>query len=269
MFQKNTPIEKHLIGKSEVFVKRDDLYSHFPAPSLAKLRGIKKFVEKLEKNRIKLIGILDTRVSKSGWGLAYLCQAKNIKIICFYPRLKSQREPPFIQKMARELGAEIRGLNAGRIVVLYSQAKKIIEEQGGFMMPLGLVLNETKMEVAKIIDEKYMEFNTIVVSLGTGTICAGIVDGVEKLFGDGNKPKIIGVSCGMNITKIKKRMEKLLGYDLPKNVQLEKPNYEYYEKENIKTPFPSSKYYDKKAWKWLMENIGKLKKPILFWNIGV
>ena len=39
-----------------IYVKREDLYSNFPAPNLAKLRGIKKFVEKLEAKGIKTIG---------------------------------------------------------------------------------------------------------------------------------------------------------------------------------------------------------------------
>ncbi|GAG18142.1 unnamed protein product, partial [marine sediment metagenome] len=26
--------------------------------------------------------------------------------------------------------------------------------------------------------------------------------------------------------------------------------------------------YDLKAWKWLVDNMSSLRKPILFWNIG-
>jgi len=263
-----TPISKYIINNNEIFVKREDLFSTYPAPSLAKLRGIIKYVEKLEREGVKLLGILDTRISKSGWGLAYLCNQKNIEVICFYPKLKAEKELPKIQQMEKQLGAEVYPLQAGRISILYSQAKKIMIEKGGHMMPMGLVLEETKNEVSKLINkEEYEKFKSIVVSLGTGTICAEIIDGVEKNLD--TKPKIYGVSCGMNISKIKKRITSLLQYKLPENVSLITSNYDYYDEENIHTEFPSSIYYDKKALKWLDDNYNKLEQPVLFWNIGV
>ena len=45
-------------------------------------------------------------------------------------------------------------------------------------------------------------------------------------------------------------------------------NYEYRYKEEVDCPFPCNPYYDRKAWKWLLDKLPKLKQPILFWNIG-
>jgi len=44
--------------------------------------------------------------------------------------------------------------------------------------------------------------------------------------------------------------------------------HEYPDIENMHCPFPCNPYYDRKAWKWLIENYTDLQKPILFWNIG-
>lgn len=84
MITKITPIERYVYDNKEIFVKREDLFSGGEAPSLAKLRGLKKVVEKYEQQGIKTIAILDTRISKAGWGLAYLCRDKKMQVICFY-----------------------------------------------------------------------------------------------------------------------------------------------------------------------------------------
>uniref|UniRef100_A0A6M3IKX7 Uncharacterized protein n=1 Tax=viral metagenome TaxID=1070528 RepID=A0A6M3IKX7_9ZZZZ len=44
--------------------------------------------------------------------------------------------------------------------------------------------------------------------------------------------------------------------------------YDYTDREMIRTGFPCNEYYDRKAYKFIHDNIHKLKKPILFWNIG-
>jgi len=52
------------------------------------------------------------------------------------------------------------------------------------------------------------------------------------------------------------------------NVDIIDAGFEYTDKETFKCPFPCNPYYDRKAWRWLAENINSLAKPLLFWNIG-
>lgn len=260
----DTPIEKYFINGKEIFVKREDLFHQ--EPSLAKLRGIELIKNKLIKTDVNLVGVLDTRISKAGWGISKLFSDTKIKVKCFYPKLKSEIELPEIQKKEKENGAEVIGLQAGRFNILFSQAKKITEKENGFMFPAGLVLNETKEAVSLLIDGDYDYFRTIIVSLGTGTICSGIISGLER---NNLHPKVYGISCGMKTSKIKKRIENLLNKKLPENIFLIEPSYNYYDEAKIETPFPSSPYYDKKAFDWLIKNYDNLEKPILFWNIGV
>ena len=42
----------------------------------------------------------------------------------------------------------------------------------------------------------------------------------------------------------------------------------YYEDTPIKIPFPAHTNYEGKAYEYLVNNIDKLKQPVLFWNIG-
>lgn len=56
---------------------------------------------------------------------------------------------------------------------------------------------------------------------------------------------------------------------MPSNVEIIKSEKGYYEPEEIDCPFPSSIWYDRKAYRWMVENFNNLDGSILFWNIGV
>lgn len=64
---------------------------------------------------------------------------------------------------------------------------------------------------------------------------------------------------GFNLLNKKSVKSSLFLYDI---------GYEYTQREKCECPFPSNEFYDRKAWKWLLDNYEKLKAPILFWNIG-
>jgi hypothetical protein len=57
-------------------------------------------------------------------------------------------------------------------------------------------------------------------------------------------------------------------YIIPLDIILSPYGY-YTPLETGSCPFPTSPYYDMKAWEWLTKNITSLTQPVLFWNIGV
>ena len=264
----NTPIERYILGEGkEVFVKREDLCVSPPSPALAKLRGVHKRLLSLKELGVNLVGVLDTRVSKSAWGVAYLAKELGIKVVAYYPHLKEYIEMPTNQKRCKEMGAEIYPLKGGRTAVLYSWAKKDIEKRGGYMMPMGLVVKESIDAVskeAKLIPQQYLG-GSIVLCVGSGMTIAGVSLGIA------DKVKTIyGISAGMSTERQRKKIKVTGGFSLPKNVNLILPDgVGYYDVEKIETPFPSSPYYDKKAWAWMLKNYETIPKPLLFWNIGV
>jgi len=265
----NTPVIKY----GEIYVKREDLClkaekDDLEIPGLAKLRGAWELLSSLKEQGYKNIGIFDTRVSKAGWGIACICKQLELTCYCYFPLLKGS---PLAKQqiMSAGWGGKLRILKGGRTAVLYSQAKKDFSKiEKGYFLPLGLVCKETVLSVAEV-SSKISKYGTIVVSTGTGTIMAGILAGITQ---DNMPQQVIGVSCGMNLVKQKKRMLELLKEvkqeDKQDLMRLEMADREYYQPDNIKTPFPSHPYYDKKAWHWLLRNEHSLVKPILFWNIG-
>lgn len=264
LIRNNTPIEKYQIQGREIFVKREDLSSLPPCPALAKLRGVYKRLTKLKEQGVNKIGVFDTRVSKSGLGCSAIAnELGDLEITNFYPHLISYEEPPEQQKKVLELGHKIYGMKGGRTAVLYSQAKKICKENGLEMMPLGLVVEESVEGVIEECNTIPFIPDNIIVSVGSGMMLAGI-----SIAMAGKVKKIIGISAGMSPSRQRKRISDLLGIDLPSNVEIIKSGKGYYEPEEFECPFPCSIWYDRKAFRWMVENFNNLDGSILFWNIG-
>ena len=262
---KNTPIEKYDFENKTFFVKREDMFKGAPYPQLAKLRGVCDLIEKLKIRGVKKIGCFDTRVSHAGWGVSAACKEHGIECHVYFPYLVAMTELAEQQKKSQELGAILHKLKGGRTAVLYSQAKKHAEINKIYMLPLGLVCQETVLNVRKEALMIPKEYKSIVVSTGTGTILSGLI------LGSKNR-KIYAVSAGMSEKKQKKRilgLWSLANYEADfKNVHFHQADTDYYTEENRVCPFPSHEYYDRKAFKWMMENFDDLEKPVLFWNIG-
>lgn len=260
----NTPIEEYNIDGKNIYVKRDDLFlaSKQPlVPALAKLRGARVVLQRMKSEGIKKIACFDTRISKSGQGIAYLCKELELECVVGFPQLKALKELPEQQKRAKESGALIWGVEPGRTAVCYSAFKREALLRGYTVLPLGITFKETAYEIAKIVEKETGKFNSIVVSTGTGTIATGIAIGFKYY--------VHGVSCGMSIDRQYKRSYNIVGTKL-ENLILHSTNYDYYDMEyTTDIPFPASPYYDAKAWRWMLENFEELKQPVLFWNIGV
>lgn len=264
-FNVDTPIESFIVRNHKVYVKREDLYGKFPAPSLGKLRGLRLVLERISKSGGKLVGCWDTRVSKLGQGVAVLCnEIPNLSSIISYPTKQGESIPEAVS-IAKNYGAEIFPIRGNHVSICYSQVKKYVESRNGIMLPFGLECNESFEAIsieAQKIPKVCIEKGTLIISCGSGVTLAGILNGLNY-----EPSKVIGISSGRSITKIKSCINRYIE-TIPSFVEIIEPLYPYYEKLTFESPFPSDPYYDLKAWKYLVENIATLKNPILFWNIG-
>lgn len=263
MFVEKTLWESYSVKGMSILVKREDTFGDQPdMPALEKLRGARVVLQRMKDEGISAVGVYDTRIAKSGQGISYFTKRLGMKCYYGFPLLKgdSLHEP---QKIARDVnGAELFPLTAGRTAICYANFKKFVESKGAIMLPLGLPFKETAEAVREIAQAETGSIATIVVSTGTGTIATGIALGT--------KATVYGISCGMDISRQRARSNKILGDRLISNLILVPPTYSYYEEaDTSKIPFPTSKYYDGKAWEWLVANIEHLPRPVAFWNIGV
>ena len=172
ILRNNTPVEQYEISGRTINVKREDLSTFWPAPSLAKLRGCLLRLEKVKEAGYTLVGCLDTRISKSGWGVAYLVnRIGDMEVHAYYPELKSERGYKHQQQhMSEFLGATLHPMVGGRTAILYTRAKREIEQQDGYMMPMGLVVEESVDAIAteaRTVPDCYLG-GDLVVCTGSG-----------------------------------------------------------------------------------------------------
>jgi len=265
LFREHTPTEVHHVNGSAIFVKRDDLYGIYPAPPLAKLRGLRLLLEQEYARGTRLVGCWDTRVSKLGQGLAACCtEFHGMSCIVSYPTKKGEAEPEPI-KTAAELGAEIAPVPGSRIAICFSKARNYVNQRGGVMLPFGLECQEAVEGVQREAARTPIDLlrnGTLVTCCGSGVTLAGLLSGLPIL-----PKRIVGVSSGRslaNITACLKRYVK----SLPSNLELHEAQMPYSKALAFACPFPAHPNYDLKAWKFLVDNLHVYKKPIFFWNIG-
>lgn len=276
----NTPIKKYKIGKQEIFVKREDLACLPPGPPFAKVRGLYPVLQKLKANGIKTFGYMDTSISMAGWGLSYFCKEMGLKSVIFYPDYKDgkRHNQNFQLKMWKKFGAEIIPLEKpNRLMINWYRARKILKDKypDSEMLPQGLPFKETVKNVSDELKEDraiFRDIKTIVLCIGSGTMLAGILKGLYFIDSSINVYGVIVAPKSTN--KMKDKIYKMAGvsdsgfFAYKGNVNVVDARFEYTDKESFECPFPCNPYYDRKAWKWLIENIDSLAKPLMFWNIG-
>lgn len=267
MIQSNTPWETYEIDEREIQVKREDLCC--AGASFSKLRGVSSHLRNIGASTI---GVLDTRHSKAGWGVTYLATAAGKRTVVFYPEYKYMVGLRPSQRAAKQLGAELVGIPAGRSCILYHQAKKYLRNNfpDSYMMPNALKLSESVQETAQELIQ-YTPRNLIhdavwVVSISSGTIGAGVIRGLLEL----DSTATVVLHCGYSRTKLSviKYIHQYTNFGRMR-VKVIDEGYKYADAVRFPCEFPCNPYYDLKAWKWLVRNLDRLNgQKIVFWNIG-
>jgi 1-aminocyclopropane-1-carboxylate deaminase/D-cysteine desulfhydrase-like pyridoxal-dependent ACC family enzyme len=265
LFRYETPIEEHLLAGRRIFVKRDDLFGRFPAPPLAKLRGLKRLIERRSADGIHTYGCWDTHFSKLGQGVAAICAATpGLKAIVSYP-VSNKRDRPQAIIQAEHLGAVLLPVPSNHIAICYAIARKQIEALGGYMLPFGLECSEAVeaiADTAQKVDETVYEGGTIVLSCGSGVTLAGLVKGLRA-----RPNRVIGLSSGRSVAAIIACLRRHCA-SLPPHLTVLPATLPYAHALAHPCPFPAHPNYDLKAWQYLEENLPGFRDPILFWNIG-
>jgi hypothetical protein len=140
------------------------------------------------------------------------------------------------------------------------------------MMPNALKLPESVTENAKeafLTAGKMTEIGTLVISISSGTVAAGVIKGVLET---GLLPKKIILHMGYSRSQpaVLEYLRACTGLYLSKEmVEFVDEGYNYADQaKGVVAPFPCNPFYDLKAWKWLLGRAEELPQPILFWNIG-
>lgn len=265
----NTPIELHNVSGYKVFVKREDLSARLPMPPFSKVRGLAEALDKMKQNGVQTVGYCETAISMAGIGVAVGCYYLNLNCVIFNPIYKKTPETLMRhRKYWKKFNVKIVDIPASRAKINWYISKNKLKQDFGtdaVMLPLGIPFPETVEETAKEFNRTEGYYNTVIVNIGSGTICAGILKGMTS-------GTLIGV-MGRTGNVMSKRIKIIRLAESPErmttiNFKVIDPGYNYMDSLNFPCPFPTNSFYDLKAWKWLVENIDQFEKPVLFWNIG-
>lgn len=278
MIVNNTPLEVHNLRGVPVIVKREDLCAPLPGPSFSKIRGV---VAHIKNRPEQVIGVLDTYHSKAGHAVAYVCNHLGRKCVDFWPRYKKDGNadaPRVQQQRARQLGADLVDLPAGRSAVLYHGARKRLMDgyANGYLMPNALKLPESITENAAEALRTAPDLpgeGTLILSISSGTVAAGVLLGFKQAGILDGYDVILNMGYSRSQDSTRAYIERAAGIQLTERVRFVDEGYNYADAapSSVSVPFPCNPYYDQKAWNWLQqpENLEPLAhKPIVFWNIG-
>lgn len=271
---KHTPIEVYTIQNKSIFVKREDLCTKNPAPPFSKVRGLFKFLSNLKKQGYTHVGYSENSISMASWGVSWVCYEIGLNAVIFDQQYKNPTKA--LQKHRQywnKFNAKIIPVRPGIQNISFNIGKTYMRKnyKKGYMLPLGLSFDETVQETAKefiyTINRLERIPKTLILSIGSGTICAGILNTKPNMC-------VFGITCSVMNENKKERFiaqkAKIITKGMIKQVNFKiiHGGYEYKEKPKIIAPFPCNPHYDLKAWEWLYTNINKIETPILFWNIG-
>ena len=258
MLRANTPLQDYR-KEFGLWVKREDLSCPKPGPAFSKTRGV---FARIKSRPEKVIGALDTYHSQAGHAVARACQILGKQCINYYPEYKYEPGCRAPQRRAEKLGAILEGLKAGRSAILFHQAKKLCEAQGGYMMPNALKLEESVTETAKEVPNR--KFSNVLIPISSGTIAAGIIQGLGK-----GPRYLIHLGYSRSHDQVRRYLKEKSGVSDANLILIdEEYTYKDVSKPGETPPFPCNIYYDLKAFRWWIENRKQFKGSTLFWNIG-
>lgn len=263
MLNRNTPIEdwREHYG---LYVKREDLACPPPGPPFSKTRGVFVWVGKQQAD---IIGVLDTYHSQAGHAVARACQLLGKKCLNFYPEYKGETglRPP--QLRAKELGAELKPLPAGRSCILYHQAVKETKRRGGVTIPNALKLPESVEETAKEVPERV--FSNVLLPSSSGTIAAGVIRGFCRY---GLIPRfIVHLGYSRSHGEVLRYLSEASGVEHQYlNIDIIDEGYSYKDraKDGPTPEWPCNAYYDLKAFRWWLREGREQYGEALLWNVG-
>lgn len=265
MIEINTPLEHH--PEFGLWVKREDLCCP-GGPNFSKTRGVYAHVASRHE---EVIGVLDTAHSQGGWAVAKACHLLNKGCIVFYPVRKREHNQPLKpqQQTAKELGADLIRLKAGRSAVLYHGAKKCLKPTA-YMMPNALKLMESVEETALEVVRTRIpsSFQTIVVPASSGTIAAGVVRGAAMVGWQGTI--IIHIGYSRPEGALLRYVQRMAGNSMGVTIKVVDENYSYADEARVgeTPPWPCNTYYDLKSFRWWLAQGRQRYGQALFWNIG-
>ncbi len=255
-------VETYNVG-AEVQVVRDDATSLFPGPNNSKVRGVYRVVERLRSEGVRAVATLDTAISRIGWAVAQVCFEEGLEHLAFYPKIGRKR---FYQEMTEAWTSTIVPIQGTFSSAMAELRRRWLEEHKvkAFCFPTGLTTEESVQSNADALLSipRELTSGSLVVCVSSGTICAGLLRGMEQSEAKG---KVFGITSS-SFTNRAGKIRKLARSNFP--LTIVDLGYQYRERIEEAPPFPCDVFLDRKAWAFVTKYARSLPQPVVFWNVG-
>lgn len=262
-----------------------------PGPAFSKVRGLYAHLRRIRDGEgVRRVGYVESAISMAGWGVAWACRELGMEAVIFDPQHKKPH-PVLVKHRTKwqEFGATVIPVRGGMMTkVNWYDAVKIIKQDmpDVRLLPIGISFPESVEETAKELQWTMdifwnngvsFDIQSIVVAVGSGTIISGIVRGLSLMNIPRDRlPAVFGVTTRQsNLCMLHEKINKLSktcsgGFLSGPPFHLFNSGYEYTQPVRYwrDPPFPTSPWYDGKAYQWMIQHWDEIPKPVMFWNIG-
>lgn len=189
------------------------------------------------------------RVGWAAISLAKLCSMYGKRLILFAPACK---EPSDHQRVALELGAEMRFYRVAAMPNLQRKAEEFAKKHSYFFAPLGLrhpLVTAAIVATAKKLSAKHGKPKQVWCAMSTGVLSRGLQLAWPKADHH-------GVAVARNIKPGERGYAEIHSHPFPFTTD---------EMPALRPPFPSATNYDAKVWRFMLD---EAKDGAWFWNVA-
>ena len=263
ILRSGTPIE--LI--EGIWVKRDDLVSEPPFPRLGKLRGIARQI--FQHAYADAIGAVDRSAgSRNTWAHAAVARELGIPCVGYVKEIGENQE------QARRCGATLTRYDQSFSSVedFYAAAQRdfyaayprgYIAEDDCFAPE---IIASAYEEVLCTGAKEFSRFASVLVPTSSGGLAIGIMRALERM----QQFPTIFIHRGGS-----RRSEEFLKAVFDRELETRTFSIVILRDERgsapadtVTTTFPSNVTYERRAWRWLLQQSAEFRESCLFWNAG-
>jgi len=262
-------VQHHTVRGFDVAVRREDLRVGEPFVPHGKTPSLCNLMRALALEKTQGVSCFASR--GSDWALNAAIAASTVQlpltIYCQQPSKKTAL-PAFIERARDEYGATIDHVRVNHTLIMSALARIKAVERGDFFIPFGLATPLVMDELTERL-RGIEKTATIVLCAGSGITLVCLL---KSLLHDQNPVKcVVAVSSGRSEHAIKSTVDRHVGElnveRATGRLEIVRPFGAYGETNTIESPWPTHAFYERKAYKWLDENISQLEQPITFLNM--
>jgi hypothetical protein len=249
-YTREVPIEYHRISDRQVAVYRGDMAPKPPLAPYMKMVELVPLLRHLSRTQ-KVIGYYT--VPESEWVVSVPPLAESFGLRTVLGMANTKTLPSYARHIPSEC---LLLLSPNMYAVNYARTKKHVESLGGLMLPMGLECEEVVQGMQDFLAKQPLpRADTYIVPSGSGVALCGILRHLD------NRARVHSV-CTRPAESVRKVVDR---HSDSSSVAFW---YRDAKSGGEDSPFPTHRYWDLNAYRWMCENPSEIEGSLCFVNLG-